>query len=213
VIAGAGLLAAATGAGAVLLLLASVGSPDDGAVSPQDLPAEVVVFVSDVPGEAGTVTRAELQLALRQAAAQAGAKRVPPRGSGRYDELRETAVDGILEMAWIEGQAAEMGISASAREVADEKLAIRRSSFEDGGEYDEFLRESRYTEADVDRKVRAQLLSTKLERRLTEEQGKQAKREGFADFVADFEAKWRSRTICAPALATEKCSNGRPPQR
>jgi parvulin-like peptidyl-prolyl isomerase len=43
-----------------------------------------------------------------------------------------------------------------------------------------------------------------IRRQLTEE----ARQKKFAEFADSFRRQWRARTVCAPELAIETCSNG-----
>lgn len=198
-------LAVVLGAGAALLVTGGADGEREYR-SPSDLPADVVAFVSRAPSDVSIVTVSALERALRQTAAQQGIQRAPMPGDRRYKELHDMALNGILEMIWLEGQASEMGISISATEVEDEKQAIRKDNFKTASQYEKFLRESHFSAADIDRRVHAQVLSGKVQGRLT------AAGEELDDaFVRDFNMKWRTRTICAPAHATEKCVNSAQP--
>ena len=148
------------------MLVAGSSTSDAERLSPRDLPAGRVAVVTDLPEESGTITEAEFERALEQAAAQAAIERVPQPGDRKYGELKETALNTIFEIVWLEGQAAEMGISIGPREVEREAKRLKDESFQSDAEYEEFLTESRYTGADVERQVRAQVLSTKLQERI-----------------------------------------------
>ena len=47
-------------------------------------------------------------------------KKVPKPGEKQYEELKETTVNSMLETIWIQGLAAEKGISVTEKEVEEE---------------------------------------------------------------------------------------------
>jgi len=74
------------------------------------------------------------------------------------------------------------------------------------------MKESHYTYRDVHERIRLQILSTQLQERIQAKIGKgagpKAEQDAFQEFVDEFNGRWRSRTVCAPAYVTERCSNG-----
>ena len=83
--------------------------------APDQLPDTVVAVVSHVPQALGRLTSREFQRALAQVAAP---HRAPRPGSGEYERLKRVALESRLELIWIQGQAAEMGIKVSTAEVS-----------------------------------------------------------------------------------------------
>jgi hypothetical protein len=216
-------------AAGAILLASSGGSEDSSSLpAPDDLPARAVAVVVGVPAgaeaplerpaedcdgktatqELGTITEAELDCAIDQAAANGNGK-TPEPGGKEYDELRETALDSLLETVWIQGLASEEGISVTQREIEVELEKIAADNFESDAELDEFLETSHLSDRDVEERVKVQILSSEL---LEKAQGKAATEEkrqtALSRYARDFEERWRSRTVCSPAVATEKCSNG-----
>ena len=95
--------------------------------------------------------------------------RVPKPGDEQYDGLKETALGELLDSIWIQGAAAEMGIPVTPQEVDAELKKLKEQSFQTEKQYQEFLKESRYTDEDVDRRVKLQILSTKIQDQVQEE--------------------------------------------
>lgn len=246
-----GVLAAVVGATIVLLLAGGDSSDPEGSTlpDPADLPAGVIAVVTEVPSSQSTVTNGELGLAMRQVAAQRGEN----SRSATDRELRETALSELLDRIWILGQAEEMGISVTRGEVEEEFRKVKRESFDGEADYEKFMRESHFTQDDVDERVEVQMLSERIQEQVPEdavapsegevaayyrkhrdtqftagaEDGpgqvqplaevraqirsqltEQAKQAAFAKFVRDYNRRWRSRTVCAPRVATDRCSNG-----
>jgi len=182
--------------------------------SPNDLPPQIVTIVSHVPVALGTVTRAELSHALAQSAAQKGLDSSPAPGSSKYDKTAESALEELLNSIWIQGEAAELGIDATAGEIAAKRAKAKREAFKNEGQYRKFLAENHYTEADVRERVKDQILTTKMTKRIEGEgqPNRQAKQEALSNFVKHYTTKWRARTVCMPRYAIEQCRNG-PAQR
>ena len=183
---------------------------------PTELPNNTVVVVARVPdrgGELGGLTTAkEFHHALVQVAAQAGRGTAPKPGGDGYRKLRNIAIGELLDDAWIKGQAAEMGIGVRPRQVVRELARLKRQAFRDGAEYQRFLSEAHYTRRDVNGRVEIQMLSTRIQERITAglTSGVSVEK-AFPKFVDEYEERWRSRTVCAPGYVTVRCSNGPPP--
>ena len=152
--------------GAVFVILFAVVAIAQGIGQPS-VPSGDVVIVEDAPGDTGAITEAEFQRGLEQTAVQAGLEEVPKPGDEQYEDLRETTLGSLLDTVWIQGQAEEMGISATPKEVTAEFKTLKDQNFESGAEYREFLKGSKFTQADVDERVKLQLLSTQVQEEIT----------------------------------------------
>jgi parvulin-like peptidyl-prolyl isomerase len=204
-----GIVAALVGA----LALVGVGSSAIGAVllAPEELPANVVAFVAYVPVRTGRVTGAEFQRALAQQAASAGLASAPKPGEKRYADLRDHAVGELLDAAWIKGQALEMGIAVTRRQVTTELAGIKKANFKDKADYHAFLKQSHFTQADVNERVELQMLSTRIQERVARGvRGERQIQAKFKKFVDAYQKRWRARTVCAAEFVIDRCSNGPP---
>jgi hypothetical protein len=181
--------------------------------SPEALPGSMVAVVSNVPISRGRITKVEFQHALVLGAVQAGRSSVPKLGENGYERLKRNAIHNLLEATWILGEAREMDIIITRSEVDHEVSLIKRQSFKSEAEYLKFLREAHYTKRDVHERVELQMLSTRLQWRLQARFEREGKKEqqAFTEFVGEFNERWRARTVCAPAYATDLCSNGPQP--
>jgi hypothetical protein len=181
------------------------------ASTPVELPANTVAIVSDVPRTAGTITKAEFHHGLVQAAAQAGRKSTPKPGGNGYGKLKEKTIGELLDMVWIKGQAAEMGVGVTPRKVSRALVRLKNQAFKSKAEYNRFLKEAHYTRRDVRERVEVQLLSTAIQLRVVRGiSGEAAVRKAFSDFVDAYEERWRARTVCAPEYTIDRCSNAEP---
>jgi len=213
-----GLLAVALGAAA--LALAGWGAVSSVALpAPEELVPNTVALISDVSSPYGTITRHELRHEVVIVASQANRRPLPRPGDGGYERLQREALKFQLEGIWIRGEAAERNISVTPRQVSRTLALIKKESFKSGAEYRRFLKESHYTRRDVRERVEIQLLSLELQewllRRLARE-GKTSRTEeqrGLTEFVDEFSEKWKSRTVCGPDYAIDRCSNGPPSTR
>ncbi|MDX6609169.1 MAG: foldase protein PrsA [Solirubrobacterales bacterium] len=145
----------------ILAIAQGIGHPS--------VPAGAVAVVEDAPDDLGTVTKGEFQHALEQAAAQAKVTPVPKPGDEKYEELKETALGEALDAIWIQGQAEGMGISVTPKEIAEELKKLKKKAFKTEQQYKEFLKEARFTQADVNQRVKIQLLSEQIQKQVTEE--------------------------------------------
>lgn len=133
------------------------------------VPAGDVALVKGVPSDIGTVSEAELRRGIRQQAGQGGLKKVPKKGSKKYDELQKTALGELLNTIWIQGEAEEMGISVTEKQIEQELEQIKKTNFKTEKAYQEFLKKSHFTQEDVNEKVKLNLLSTKVQQQVQSE--------------------------------------------
>ncbi|HEX7244196.1 MAG TPA: peptidyl-prolyl cis-trans isomerase [Solirubrobacterales bacterium] len=134
------------------------------------IPSDAVAVVEEAPEGIGTVTEKEFQHGIVQAAASSGIKPVPKPGDEQYEGLKETALGEMLQSIWLQGQAAEMGIEVTPKEVNAELEKIKEQSFESSEKkFQEFLKESHFTQADVINRVKLQVLSNEIQEQIRNE--------------------------------------------
>jgi foldase protein PrsA len=142
-------------AGVIVLVAATSG------IGKPSLPGGAVAFVEDAPD--GEVTQEQFDAALEQAAARQQIKEVPPPGTPQYDLLKETAMADLLLSRWVSGEAEELGIEVTDREIDDELQSIIKDQFGGQEEFDKFLEQSKFTQEDARERVRLQLLSQRIQ--------------------------------------------------
>jgi hypothetical protein len=165
-----------------------------------------VALVSHVPSDIGEVRIADLEEAMEIQAVQEKIE-LPKPDSPKYDQLRDAAMEELLDGVWIRGQAEEMRIQVTEKEIDAELQEIKRQSFPSKAAYQRFLEDSGLTPEMVLDRVELQLLSKRIQSQVPEG------RDGFTDFVNQYRKKWRSRTICAPGYRIDRCSNGPTPKQ
>ena len=141
------------------------------------IPSGDVALVEEAPGDVGNISKEDFDRALVQTAAQSGEKEVPKPGSKKYEDLRDAALGSLLDMVWIQGQADEMGISVTDKEIAEELKKLKKENFKTDAEYRKFLKQSKYSEADVNERVKLQILGTQVQEQITEGVGEPSKGE------------------------------------
>lgn len=149
----------------VLLLVVAVTE----GVGKPDVPSGDVLLVEEMPGDSGEVSKAKFDHALELAAIGGGEKQAPKPDSPKYEELKDAAVSSMLEALWLEGQAAEMGVTASDQEVSEELAKIKKEKFPNKGDFEKFLKESGFTDEDIDERVKLQIFSSSIEEELQED--------------------------------------------
>lgn len=133
------------------------------------VPSGDVAVVEDAPDGLSPITEAQFQHALVQAAAEKKVTPVPKPGDKNYEELQEAALGNLLNSIWLQGQAEEMGISVTPKEVAEELKKLKEKAFKTEQQYKEFLKEAHFTAADVNTRVTIQMLSEQIQTQVTEE--------------------------------------------
>ncbi len=151
----------------VFVILFAGFAIEQGIGSPS-VPSGDVAIVQDAPSDIGNVSKVDLDKAIVQAAGQAGQKTVPKPGDKQYDELEKTALGNLLDAIWIQGEAAEMGVTVTPKQIADEFKSIKAQNFKTKAEYAKFLKTSHLDQSEVDERVKLQILSTEIQKRLGE---------------------------------------------
>ena len=175
--------------GALLVLLFAGFAIAQGIGSPS-VPSGDVALVEDVPDDIGNVSQQDFDRAIVQQVSQAKLKKTPERGSDKFEELKEAALGELLDQIWIQGQAEELDISVTDKQVEDELATIKKQSFGTDGAYEKFLKESKFTQEDVNDRVRLQLLSQQIQQKVNGEAPKPSSEEIQAYFDAEKESQF-----------------------
>lgn len=183
----------------VLFLIVAISE----GVGDPSIPEGDVIVVEEAPGDAGSITKAEFDRALKQAAAQGQLPKPPKPGDPQYDELKESAINNLLEFVWLEGLAEEMGITVTERQVQKELKKLKDESFQNEAEYKKFLKEAGFSQADVDRQVKLQVLSTEIQEDL---QGQAPKPTG-SEIESYYEAAKATQFTQQPSRSIRQVKN------
>ena len=153
---------------AVLFILLFVIFAVAEGIGDPSVPADAAAYIEDAPEGLGTITIKEFEHSLEQIAAKEKVP-VPKPGDAKYEEMKEAALGERIESVWIRGVAAEKGISVTKAEVEKELKKLKGQAFKTEKQYEEFLKESHFTQADVNERVELQILSEKVQNQVTEE--------------------------------------------
>lgn len=152
--------------GLLFVILFAAVAVSEGIGDPS-VPDGDIALVEGVPSEIGHISKEEFDRALLQAAAQTGLKEAPKPGDKKYEEVKEAAVGELIDGVALQGQAEEMNIKVTDKQIETELEQIKKQNFKTDAEFEKFLEESKYTPADVDKRVRLQILSTQIQQKLT----------------------------------------------
>jgi foldase protein PrsA len=133
------------------------------------VPSGDIAAVSNVPSEVGDISEADYKRSLEQQEAQTGTKKPPKAGSKKAEELKKSAVGELLNTAWITGEGEELGIKVTDKEIETELAKVKKESFKTEKAFQEFMKESHFTEEDVNDRLELQILSTKIQEKITKE--------------------------------------------
>jgi parvulin-like peptidyl-prolyl isomerase len=133
------------------------------------VPSGDIALVSGAPDKFEHISEDQYKTALQQQEAQAGLKKAPKAGSKKAEELHKATVGELLNSAWIFGEAEELGIKVTQKEVEAELAKVKKESFKTEKAFQEFLKESHFTEEDVNERLELQILSTKIQEKITSE--------------------------------------------
>jgi foldase protein PrsA len=151
----------------VLFALLFIGFAVTQGIGSTSVPSDAVAVVEEVPDEIGVVTKEDFDRTLAQQVAQAKLKKAPRPGSKKFEELKTATLGELFDQIWIEGEAEELGITATEKQVEEELATIKKQSFGTEQAYQKFLKESKFTPADVISRVRLQLLSKQIQETVT----------------------------------------------
>lgn len=133
------------------------------------VPSGDVAKVQDVPEELATVSQEEFDHVMAQQVAQAKLKKPPAPGSKKYEEMMEKAMGELLDQIWIKGEAEELGVKVTDKQVEEELAQIKKQNFPTKSSYQQFLKESKFTEEDVNDRVELQVLSNAVQEQVNSE--------------------------------------------
>lgn len=128
------------------------------------LPDGDVAIVDGVDN--GAISQDDLDAALEQAAAQGGLAKVPAADDPQYDSLAQQAMQSLILAEWVKGEAADRGITVSQSDIDAELKRIKEQSFSSEKEFQQFVKQSKFSDEDVQEQVELTLLRDKLEQKV-----------------------------------------------
>jgi parvulin-like peptidyl-prolyl isomerase len=149
-----------------LLVLLFVGFAIAQGIGNPSVSSGDVAVIENAPEGLGTITEAQLRHSIVIAAAASQVKPVPKPGDEKYDDLKEVALTELFESTWIQGLAEEMGISVTPKEIAEELKKVETQAFKSKKQFQEFLKQSHYTPADVKERLTIQILTKQIQEQI-----------------------------------------------
>lgn len=149
-----------------LLILLFVGFAIAQGIGNPSVPSGDVAVIEDAPEGLGTITEAQLRHAIVVAAAAGQVKPVPKPGDEKYDELKKAALTELVESVWIQGLGEEMGIAVTPKEVAEELKKVETQQFKSKKQFQEFLKQSHFTPADVKVRITDLIFNKKIQEQI-----------------------------------------------
>jgi parvulin-like peptidyl-prolyl isomerase len=139
-----------------------------------DVPSDDIAVVDDdsinVPGliDEGHITKDGFDQILTETAKAQGLPAAPQPSDPQYKAIKDQAVSTALDIAWITGEAQKQGVEVTDTEVDQQLAQSKQQNFKTEEEYQKYLTDQGLTEDDVKQRVRLQVISTKIENKLTE---------------------------------------------
>ncbi len=119
-----------------------------------------------------------------------------------------TEVVGFLISAqWIAGEAADLHIAVSPAAVRHRFVQLRRKQFHERGAFRAFLKRSGETVSGLLLRVRTDMLSTLIEKRVAGHGSTKARERRLSQWARQFERKWRGQTYCEAAYRVPSCGH------
>jgi len=131
------------------------------------LPEGDVAYVDDVDN--GGITQDQLDAGIEQAAAQGGLPKAPAPDDPQYQALHDQALQSLILAVWVEGEAKDRGITVTQDDIDSELANIKKQSFSSEAEFNKFVKQSKFTDADVQEQVKLTLLRDRLEQAIVKQ--------------------------------------------
>jgi parvulin-like peptidyl-prolyl isomerase len=151
--------------GAVVILLFVIFAIAEGLSHPS-VPSDDVAVVQEAPAGLSPISKADFDRSLLQTAARSGVKKVPKPGDPQYDQLKTGAMNDLLDSVWIQGEAADLGITTTPNEVTSLLKQTISQNFRGKAEFEKFRRQSHFTQQDIRTRIKLQILSNKIQQKV-----------------------------------------------
>ena len=152
--------------GAILVVLFAGIAIAQGIGKPS-IPSGDIIYVQDVPDGRGNITEDDYNRSFQQTWKRGGLQSAPKKGDAQYDQVKEAAINDLLDQAWLTGEADELGVTATDREVQNELATIKKDQFPTQKAFNDFLKQSGFTTEEVEFRVKLQVLSRKIQEQIT----------------------------------------------
>jgi peptidyl-prolyl cis-trans isomerase C len=151
--------------GAVVIIFFAGFAISEGLGNPS-VPSDDVAVVQDAPAGLSPISKADFDRALQQTAASQSIKKIPAPGSAQYEQLKQGAMNTLLDAVWIQGEAADLGQTATPTEIASQLKQTISQNFHTQAEFEKFRKQAHFTQADIRTRIRLQILSNKIQAKI-----------------------------------------------
>lgn len=120
--------------------------------------------------------------------------------------VKDKALGFLITEQWVLAEAAARGITVSAADVKKRAEAIEHKQFKHSGELQKYLSKAHETTADLQQRVRLELLESAIAQKVTASKHTSAEKQAALNKLQDeFEKRWKARTSCAAGYGMEDC--------
>jgi parvulin-like peptidyl-prolyl isomerase len=147
-------------------LFAIVGVADG--IGHPSVPSGAVAIVEDAPN--GTISQADFDAALTQAAGQQGLPKAPKPSDPQYDTFKQQAMASVLLSRWIAGEAQERGITISDTEITNQLKQIAEQQFGGQKQFQQYLKQVGFTPEQARAEVENSLITDQLQKEVVPQQ-------------------------------------------
>jgi foldase protein PrsA len=149
---------------AAALVIALVVAGVTSGLGHPSVPDGDAAIVDGVDG--GTVSKADVETGLTQAAVQAGLKETPPPDDPQYPQLLDQAMQSRLFVIWVRAEAADRGISVTDEDIAAQIKEIKSTQFSSPEQFDKYVKQTGLSQEDIDNQVESDLLQEELAKKV-----------------------------------------------
>lgn len=167
--------------------------------------AGYVAVVKGIPERAGWLSMKQFSKRKSQVRAE---RRVTKAADGV--PIGDESLRQLLEEVEISAEAKRMAVHVGSGRVAMEFRHIKFGDFTTVDQFQSYLKRVRLTEEEARHRVRIQLLVKAIEGHVISGVPMSRRAGVLRRFSNAYLRRWRSRTVCRAALATDRCSNGPP---
>ncbi|HSS41439.1 MAG TPA: peptidyl-prolyl cis-trans isomerase [Solirubrobacterales bacterium] len=180
--------------GALFVLLFVIFAIAEGLTGPS-VPSGDVAHISSVPDEFANISEDKLKRTVLRLATsgEEAAKKPPKPGSDKYEELQKKAMTELIEGVWIRGEGEELGVSVTEKQVEDELAAIKKQNFPTPAAYKKFLKESQFTQDEVNQLVELQIVTKEIQAKVSEQAPKPSSDAVQAYYEAEKETQFTTK--------------------
>jgi parvulin-like peptidyl-prolyl isomerase len=146
---------------------AAVACGGEDTKTPEDVPSDAIALVGDTP-----IPRAEFESLMKRAEANYKAQNrpFPKAGTPEYQDLKNRAVEYLVDRYRFRAEAAELEVEVTDQEVDAELEKIRKDAFAgDDTKLREALKQQGLTYEEAREEIRERLLRDKVYKRVTDE--------------------------------------------